>query len=147
MRRRALQGAGCITLVVSLALVAPAAAKDVRIEPHVTPPADAPLTPEESAALERALNFDAIALASNAPTQSFSARSLTHPQDLDVSRSAHADGSSTVTVKQSLSRDWDVRVGADLGVAADPPPPMSRTSRCPEKPRIIRPAPPGPRSA
>ena len=123
MRRRALPSAGCLTLVAlvtSLALAAPAAAKDVRVEPHLAPPADAPLTAEESAALEHALDFDVIASTAAAPAKSFDAPSLAHPQDLDVSRSEHADGSSTVTVKQPLSRDWDARVGADLDVAADP---------------------------
>ena len=123
MRRRALPSAGCLTFVVlatSLALTAPAAAKDVRVEPHVAPAADAPLTPEESATLERALDFDRLALATNAPAKSFDAPSLAHPQNLDVSRSERADGSSTVTVKQPLSRDWDAKVGADVDVAADP---------------------------
>jgi len=123
MRRRALPSAGCLTFVAlttSLALAAPAAAKDVRVEPHAEAPADSPLTPEESATLERALDFDKLAMATRAPARSFGAPSLSHPQGLDVSRSEHADGSSTVTVKRPLSHDWNANVGADLDVAADP---------------------------
>ncbi len=123
MRCRALPGAGCLTFAVlaaSLALAAPAAAKDVRVEPHVAPAAEAPLTLEESATLERALDFDAIASTAAAPAKSFGAPDLTDPRDLDVSRSERADGSSTVTVKRPLSRDWNAKVGANLDVAADP---------------------------
>lgn len=106
--------------VASLALAGPATAKDVRIEPSMTPPADAPLTPEESAALERALDFGAIDLAMGASTRPFSAPTLTHPQGLNVSRSEHADGSSTVSVAQPLPGDWNAKVGADFGVAGAP---------------------------
>jgi hypothetical protein len=120
MSRCARHSAGCLLFVVSLALTAPVAAQDVRIEPHVTPPPDAPLTPEESATLERTLNFDALALSSNGPARSLSDPTLTRPQHLDVSRSEHVDGSSTVTVKRSLSSDWNAKVGADVDVAAVP---------------------------
>lgn len=121
MQRRARQSAGLIFLVAAVALAVPAAAKDVRIELHVTPPpADTPLTPEESAALERSLNFDPLELASNAPARSFSTPTLAHPRDFAISRNEHADGSSTVTVAQPLSDDWNAKVGADVGVAAAP---------------------------
>jgi hypothetical protein len=120
MQRRVRQGAGFIVFAMSLALTAPVAAKDVRVEPYATPPADAPLTPEESAKLERTLNFDALAVSTRSPARSLNEPTLTRPQHLDVSRSAHADGSSTVTVKRSLSSDWNAKVGADVDVAADP---------------------------
>ena len=124
MRRRAPQSAGClafVTVVTSLALAAPAVAKNVRIEPHVVPRTDAPLTPEEAEALARTLNLDALALESGAPARrSFGAPSLAHPRRLAVNRNEHADGSSTVTVAQPLQSDWDVKVGADLDVAAAP---------------------------
>ncbi len=124
MRRRALLSAGClafVTVVTPLALAAPAVAKSVRIKPHVVPRADAPLTPEESEALARTLNLDASTLESGAPARrSFGAPSLAHPRRLAVSRNEHADGSSTVTVAQPLQSDWDVKVGADLDVAAAP---------------------------
>lgn len=118
MSRRALPSAGCLLFVVALA--APAAAKDVRIEPHAAPAAEAPLTPEESAALERALSFDALALASRAPAQSFNTHSLARPRNLNVRRSQHADGSGTVSLTQPLSDDGQAKVGADFGVAATP---------------------------
>ncbi len=118
MSRRALPGALC--LLCLLALASPAAGKDVRIAPHVAPTADTPLTPEERAALERALNFDALTLASPAPVRSFRASSLTRPQDLDVRRSRNADGSGTVRVARALSRDGTFRVGADFDVAGVP---------------------------
>ena len=120
MRRCARSSAGLVLFVATVALVLPAAAKDVRIEPHVSPPAEAPFTPEESAALERALNFDGLALASNAPARSFSTPTLTHPKDLALSRSDNADGSSTLTVAQPLSDDGNAKVGADVGLAGAP---------------------------
>lgn len=114
MRHRALSSAGWALLVTATALTAPAAAKDVRVKP-VT---DAPLTPEQSAALERALNFDAVAATASAPARSFGTPRLKHPKTLHVSRSENADGSSTVTVAKPLSND--ARVGADVKLAGEP---------------------------
>ncbi len=122
MRSHALQSAGCIVCITLVTSLVPAAAKDVRIAPYVAPTVDAPLTPEESAVLARSLNVDAATLAAATPDRSFSTSSIAHPSRLDVSRSEHADGSSTVTVKQPLSADWDAKVGADLAVAATPAP-------------------------
>ena len=39
---------------------------------------------------------------------------------LDWSSNANANGSSAVTVKQSVSSFWDARVGADMTVASEP---------------------------
>lgn len=115
---RAPTSAGCLLFIIALA--APATAKDVRIEPYAAPEASAPLTPEESATLERALNFDALTLTSRAPARSFNAPGLTRPRNLHVSRTEHADGSGTVSVAQPLSDDGKAKVGADIGVAAAP---------------------------
>ncbi len=120
MRSRALQSAGCVVCVTLVTSLVPAAAKDVRIAPYVAPTADVPLTPEKSEALARSLNVDAATLAEDAPDKPFSTANLAHPQNLGVSRSEHVDGSSTVSVKQPLSSDWDAKVGADLNVAATP---------------------------
>jgi hypothetical protein len=116
-------------LLFIVALAAPATAKDVRIQPYAAPEAIAPLTPEESATLERALNFDALTLTSRAPARSFNAAALAHPRDLDVRRSDHPDGSSTIAVARLLSRGWNVKGGAELGIAAAPP-----TAYEPDKP-------------
>lgn len=120
MRRRAPQGAGYLAFVTIVATLAPAAAKDVRVEPHVAPGSEAPLTPDERTKLARALNFDILALETRAPVRSVRAPSLADPRSLAVRRSDHADGSSTVSVEKPLSRDGDVKVGADLNVAAAP---------------------------
>lgn len=103
-------------MVLSVALAAPVAAKDVRVKPH----AEAPLTEQESAALARALDLDDAAFGTNVPDRSLGTPSLSHPLGFAVNRSENADGSSTVTVQQTLSRDWDAKVGADINVAAAP---------------------------
>ena len=120
MRRRALWSAGAIVVVASLGLAAPASAKDVRIRTHIAPEAPAPLSPEQELAVERALNFDDLTISAHAANRSFDAPSLSHPDPLAVSRSGHDDGSSTVTLKKTLSSDWDAHVGADVNMAAAP---------------------------
>jgi hypothetical protein len=56
----------------------------------------------------------------SAPATSVRSRNSARPVRVDVSRTDHADGSSTVVVKQPLPLDWDVNVGAELKLG--PPP-------------------------
>lgn len=116
MRSHVLPGTGCLLLILALSVPA-AAAKDVRVSPTTAPADGAPLTPEESAVLSRALNFDAVAPATPTPARSFGVASLAQPPDPHVSRNEHADGSSTVAVAQRLSSDWNAKVGVDVAAA------------------------------
>lgn len=67
------------------------------------------------------LNFDAAALSSNAPVHSLREPGAPSGGALNVSRAENPDGSSTVTVKQPVSAEWNANVGLDLGVAAPAP--------------------------
>jgi hypothetical protein len=121
MRRRALWSAGWLLSVAVLA--APAADEDIentRVKPQVPPAATRPLTPDESAALTRALTFDDVTPPAATPSGAYEMPPLAHRHALDVSRSENADGSSTVTVAQPLSDAWHAKVGADVGIAAAP---------------------------
>ena len=94
----------------------PAAAQ----EADETPPADTPLTPEESAALGNALLFDATAFAADRPAKPLHLPTLPDAQKFDVKRTDKPDGSSTLVVKQPLASEWDANVGADLNLAPAP---------------------------
>ncbi len=126
MRRRALWSAGCLLSVLMLSVPAAAQspnnttnASDAGVDtPDAT--AAAPLTPEEAAKLARALDFDDLTPLAGAPAGKYDTPTFTHRRNLDVSRSDHADGSSTVTVAQPIDGDWNAKVGADVNVAADP---------------------------
>ncbi len=79
-------------------------------------------TPEDSALLGQALNFDPSSLASVAPTRALKLPALKRDKTFDVSRTnEQADGSGTVVVKQALSTEWDAKVGADIGIAGNAP--------------------------
>jgi hypothetical protein len=121
MQRRALWSAGW--LLSAVALATPASAKDIknaRTEPQTPPVVEGQLTPDESAVLARALNFDDVTSPAATPSGAYGTPTLTRPDKLDVSRSENADGSGTVTVAQPLSNAWNAKVGADVGVAATP---------------------------
>jgi hypothetical protein len=86
---------------------------------------DKPLTPEESAMLERALVFDPATL--NGKPRELRLPSLSKPGGLAVNRTDKPDGSGTVTVKRPMVADFehaelDASVGADVNLAAPPPP-------------------------
>jgi hypothetical protein len=94
-------------------------------------PADAqpsqPLTPDESAMLERALVFDPATLASKPAKHGLRLPRLSKPGELAVNRTDKPDGSGTVTVKRPMVADFehaelDASVGADVNMAAPPPP-------------------------
>jgi len=78
-----------------------------------------PLTPEESAALGNALLFDPSTWA--APAKPLHLPNTLKPQVLDFSRSDKSDDSSSVVLKKPFGTEWDTKVGADLGVAAQQP--------------------------
>jgi hypothetical protein len=82
------------------------------------PPADTPLTPDESAVLGNALLFDPAHLADAKPAKPLRLPNLNGADKFDVSRTDKPDGSSTVVVKQPLANEWDAKVGADLSHAA-----------------------------
>ncbi len=123
------------------AALAQTAAKDSAMEAYASAsppsnptgePADNELTPEESAILENSLNFNPVTLNSAAPARSLKLPRLPTPGSPDIKRTALPDGSSTVAVKQPLPIDWDAKVGADVGLAAEAPdgyqPGVSRAS-------------------
>ena len=121
MRHHAPRGATDIiflTMMTSIALAVPAAAKDVRIQPHTT--ANAAAAPDETAEPEFTLDFDAIALATSASASSADTPAPAPARGLDLHRSENPDGSSTVAVAHSLSRDGSIKTGADFNLAPKP---------------------------
>jgi hypothetical protein len=121
MRVSALGSAARVTIALAglLAVVPGTRAQDVRVTAPApsAPAAEAmkPLTPEESAALGRALMFDPTDLAAGAPAKPLRMPSLNKPAGLNVSRSDRPDGSSTVAVKRPLPTDLPMTVNADVG--------------------------------
>jgi hypothetical protein len=135
MRMRALgRAVGAMAAFGCAVAALPAArAGDIRITAPAASlpsnPADAqpdkPLTPEESAMLERALVFDPATL--NGKPRELRLPSLSKPGGLAVNRTDKPDGSGTVTVKRPMVADFehaelDASVGADVNLAAPPPP-------------------------
>jgi hypothetical protein len=82
--------------------------------------ADAPLTPEESAAVSNALTFDPSTFMSSKSIKPLRLPGTSGHKSLDISRTDKPDGSSTVIVKKPLATEWDTTVGADLNLAATP---------------------------
>lgn len=124
MASRARYGAG---LLATALLLAPAAAlaQDVSPVSAANPvddliPVGPPLSPEEAAALDRALSFDPARLSGKA-ANTLRVRGLPQPAGFDVSGKDRPDGSGTVTVKRPLSAEWNADVGADFNLAAPPP--------------------------
>ena len=110
-----------LSLTALLLAAAPVLAQEPGLDAYDLAPPDAqPLTPEESAQLAAALQFDA-AGAAQKPARSLKMPSLTQPASVDVTRSVRPDGSSTYTVKRALPT-LDAKVGADLGTGAAPSP-------------------------
>ena len=103
-------------LAGGLLAVAPARAQ----EADETPVADTPLTPEETAALGSALQFDPAAFAGDKPAKPLRLPSLSDPNKFTAKRTDRPDGSSTMVMKQPLAADWGASVGADLNLAPAP---------------------------
>ncbi len=80
----------------------------------------ASLSPEDRALLDKMLADDVFRFDPNGPAARLHYRDLLSPKALDVTRSDRPDGGSTVIVKQPLATEWDAKVGADLGLAANP---------------------------
>jgi hypothetical protein len=74
------------------------------------------LSPEDSALLDQVLAADAFRVRPDRPPPRLRYRGPPPPKALDVTRA----GGNTIVVKQPLPTEWDVKVGADLGLAADP---------------------------
>jgi hypothetical protein len=84
---------------------------------------DAPavaLSPEDSALLDQVLAADAFRFDRDRPPPRLRYRSLVTPKALDVTRADRPDGGGTVVVARPLATEWDAKVGADLGLAANP---------------------------
>jgi len=77
-------------------------------------------------ALGDALTFDPSKLVVAKPAKPLRLPGLASGKQFDVTsfavtRADRPNGSSTVTLNDSLASDWDAKVGADIGVAATPP--------------------------
>jgi hypothetical protein len=109
--------------LAALATLASARAQDVRIAAPAPTQAEAPLSPEESALLARALR-DA-GLTDSAPRKPLRRPAFGKRPALAVNRTEQPDGSSKVAVKQPLApapggADLTAAVGADVALAAPP---------------------------
>jgi len=105
--------------LTALLIAAPAMAFEQTGSSDDLVPADAkPLTPEESAQLAAALEFDPTEVATR-PAQSLSVPRLPQPKSFEMTRSAQPYGASTYTFKRALP-GLGANFGADLGTGADP---------------------------
>jgi len=125
MHARAFGAVAGIAAIGWLAVAPIAQAQDVRITAPAPAPdeSQAPLTPQESDVLGRALLFDPAALTGDKPARALQEHALSEP-GLDVKGAGKPDGSSSVAVKQPLAIGTpgiDGSVGADVSLAAPPP--------------------------
>jgi hypothetical protein len=116
MQERAWRRVRWLTLTVAL-VTAPtlARADDVADAPQAASTQQA--APDNAAV---PLDLDPLRFAHAASARPERPRSVIGAARFDIKRTDHPDGSSTVAVRQPLSPDWDVKVGADLNLA--PPP-------------------------
>lgn len=115
--------AGHIVAAAAFALAfvaAPALAQETAEPAYASAPAETPLTPEEAAVLGNALVFDPAQLTENQPARPLQLPDLNAPYKFGISRTDKADGVSTVTAKQPLAQDVDVKLGADLNLGQQP---------------------------
>ena len=122
-------GRFAVALVCALVGAAPALAQTVTqdtaapVEPGLDGALpDPPLSPEDRALLGNALDFGPARYGFDRPAPSLRLPGASRARPLDVARTDNADGSGTVIVKQPLATEWDAKVGADLGLAANPSP-------------------------
>ncbi len=134
MRPSALFGAGWTVAALVCALAAPLAAQEadeaadsgdtvapVAAAPDdAQPPAETPLTPEETAMLGNALLFDSATMADGRPQRSLRLPGPHEPGKFAISRTDKPDGSSTLVVRPPLADEWVARIGADLKLATPP---------------------------
>jgi hypothetical protein len=107
-----------LSLTALLLAAAPALAREPVLGAYDLVPPDArPLTPEESAQLAAALQFDPAA--ATKPARSLKRPSLSQPASFAITRSARPDGASTYTFKRALP-NLSAKVGADLDTGAAP---------------------------
>lgn len=116
-----------IAFACLLAVLPAAHAQDAAAAaPDSSVSADPPLTPDETAALARALTFDPETAAMGGTARQLRLPGVPKPAGLAVSGNDNPDGSGTVAVKQPLPLDLDntpldANVGADVALAAPPP--------------------------
>lgn len=84
------------------------------------PAAGPPLTADEADTLGKALMFDPESLTASTPAKKLKLPTLSEPHDFAVTKSERPDGSSTVTLKQTLPSTWSADVGADLNMGPAP---------------------------
>ena len=110
-----------IAFYVCALAVPPVAAQEVDATADAAnPPADTPLTPEESTLVGNALLFDPTNLGDSKPAKPLRLPDLNDPNKFDVSHTGKPDGSSMLVLKQPLASEWGAKVGADLKLAATP---------------------------
>ncbi len=95
------------------------------------------LSAEDSAIIDKALTLDAFRFV-NTLVKPLRSPARPKSKSFDVSGTDRAGGSATVIVKKSLPTEWDTKVGADLGLAAN-----ASSGYNPDNPLHIRPNDPG----
>ncbi len=126
MRSGALLSAAFVMAAAGYAFApAPAVAQDAdapamppAVEDEAAQPPPAPLTPEESAALGNALQFDPATVADGKPVKPLRLPMLSDRDQFNVSHNGKPDGSGTLVLKQPLASEWGASVGADLNLSA-----------------------------
>jgi hypothetical protein len=118
MRTGVSQNGRRIALAIVTALLCAATAATAQDTPEVAP--SVALSPEDSALLDHVLAADAFRFGRDRLPPSLRYRSLPAPKTLDVTRTDRPDGGGTVVVARPLATEWDAKVGADLGLAANP---------------------------
>lgn len=108
--------------IVVLALgAAPVMAQEQRTQADAADESASLAGIDDAALIGRALQYDPATL-STAPAKSLKTPALKRDKTFDVSRTnSQADGSGTVVVRQTLSPEWDAKVGADLNLAGNNP--------------------------
>jgi hypothetical protein len=82
---------------------------------------DAALSAEDSAIIDKALAQDSFSFTGTSPGP-LRRPTWSNSKSLDVSRTDRTDGSGTLVLKKPLPVEWDAKVGADLGLAANTSP-------------------------
>jgi hypothetical protein len=80
---------------------------------------DAAVSAEDEALLQKALSFDPAQIASGVPAKPLASGASAPSKGLDMARTEHPDGSSTVALKKPLPTEWDSKVGVDLALDSD----------------------------
>ncbi|MEP7029838.1 MAG: hypothetical protein ABI830_02765 [Pseudolabrys sp.] len=127
MRVAAIQ-VGSILVALTCAIAAPCAAQDATpndaaLEAYASAPAEnaepaATPLPGDADLIGNALTFDPSTSAKFAPDKKLKSRSVTIDPRFEIDTTVKPDGSGTMVLKQPLP--YDAKIGADLGLAANP---------------------------